>query len=229
MVSKRIEHMQLSGNETRTTAPRIRFGLRTLLYLPVLTACIVWWTTWPTRTAERFVQLLNEGDGKEARGMLATNFWGASRQHVGGIKDFPHKTGWNWHVEKGGFYDPIFQPRSLVDLLVGRVDFGIQSRTNQGSFLSQDGRTFYRNLQARNNRIHYTSVPLRQPLLVPIPLRHISPQSALEALTGERPAFLPENAMELGVIDGELIFIGAQQDSQAILELLNDIDRPPEP
>ena len=86
----------------------------------------MWWTTWPTRTAKRFVQLLNEGDGNGARAMLASDFWAESRRQIVGGKEVPHKTGWNWHVEKDA-YGLILQPRSLVDVLVGRVDFGIQS------------------------------------------------------------------------------------------------------
>ena len=96
-------------------------------------------------------------------------------------------------------------------------------RKHQSSFWSQDGRIFYRNLQARRSQIHYTSTPLGQ-TSVRVPLRYITPQAALQALADERSGFLPEAAMELSVIDGKLIFFGTKQDSDAILPLLKGIE-----
>jgi len=51
---------------------RFRFGMRTLLFLPVLVGGVWWWSTWPERTARRFVRLLTERDVQAVQGMLAT-------------------------------------------------------------------------------------------------------------------------------------------------------------
>ena len=49
---------------------RIRFGLRTLLCVPLFVATVWWWTSWPERTAKRFVGLLNKGNVVAAQAML---------------------------------------------------------------------------------------------------------------------------------------------------------------
>jgi hypothetical protein len=47
----------------------VRYSLRTLLVLPMLFAAAWWWLTWPERTAQRFVRLLND-DPNAAKAMV---------------------------------------------------------------------------------------------------------------------------------------------------------------
>jgi hypothetical protein len=57
----------MDNTQARRPGGRFRYGLRTLLLVPtVFAAVLVWWVTWPRRSADRFISLMVTEPAKAA-------------------------------------------------------------------------------------------------------------------------------------------------------------------
>lgn len=107
------------------TVWRFRISLKMFLLLPVIVAGIWWWSTWPDRTARRFVTHLVDRDLANVSQMLGLEpndglpFFAAP--------DHP----WGVPVEIGV---PQFQRRSFADWLLARGSFSIEASHKRGRF-----------------------------------------------------------------------------------------------
>ena len=110
-----------------------QFGLRTFMLVPVLVAAVWWWSTWPQRTARRFVHYLVAGDVAAARSMMQNST--------------PSELESLWQVSEKGesqFIAPLMKSRSLADWLYSRGEFNVDAdqqklRTYFGSFVASRG------------------------------------------------------------------------------------------
>jgi hypothetical protein len=92
----------------RIAQRRFRFGLRTLLIVPVLlSAVLAWWVTWPHRSAARFVNLMGT-DIEEAEKI--NSLGGTGRV----LREYKHDP-------------PYLEPhsRSLAEVLLGKQTFTV--------------------------------------------------------------------------------------------------------
>jgi hypothetical protein len=110
-----------------------QFGLRPFMLVPVLVAAVWWWSTWPERTARRFVHYLAAGDVAAARNMMRNST--------------PSELESLWKVSEKGeslFIAPLMKSRSRADWLYSRGEFNVDAdqqslRTYFGSFIASRG------------------------------------------------------------------------------------------
>jgi hypothetical protein len=101
--------------------------LLTVSALVPLCAC-AWWIIWPRRTAEHFISLVREARFDEANQMLSNT--GASPRLMG-----------HWMAETFQS-DPEFRPRSLTDLILGRLPFERETY-QRDRFIAERGGIIY--------------------------------------------------------------------------------------
>ena len=201
----------------RIQNPRcFRFGMRTLLLLPVLVGGVWWWGTWPERTAGRFVKLIAEGDVQAARSMLASTVPKVTRDD----SDSRNNELDMWGVaQEGGeqFDQPGFHPRSLVDRLFGRGTFSVSA--DRGKV-----RLYYGSFIARWGAIRPLSDLESSTLVAIYSFRNVDVARALAKMKAE---FTPDLPMRI-VADEEsngLILVASQQAHDEFSKLVRRIDQ----
>ena len=112
---------------------RFQFGLRAMMLVPVFIGAVWWWSTWPERTARKFVHYLVMGDVAAAQKMMRDS----TSPDLASL----------WKVSEKGesqFIAPLIKSRSLTDWLYSRGEFNVDAdqqalRTYFGSFVASRG------------------------------------------------------------------------------------------
>jgi hypothetical protein len=193
---------------------RFRFGLRTLLCLPVLFACVWWWTSWPDRTSHRFVKLLNEGKVDAAQAMLVPapeaddDAESLRLLDVGAVRITPFQR------------SPV-QARSFSDLASAEGDFTISQDDGDLKRYSHYGL-----FRAIRGRIRPPAKGDSSALLTVYRL-----QSDAEQILGHlRTNSSPNNAMQMIVREeGDIVVFSTHEGHEELRKLLKALDQPEGP
>jgi len=204
----------------RKIVKRFRFGLRTLLCIPLIVAGVWWWTSWPTRTAQRFVDLLNDGNVEAAQAMLVepTEKPDANESQI----KFDM---WRLAAEQpDAFVGSELSPRTFADMIGAAGEFRISqvnvAQKNRyfhfGSYAVVRGRIRPSKADSSDNfvMIYRLQSPVNAKQILERLQTDASPYSAVQII---------ENA------DGGLIVRTSREGHDELSTLFKSIDKPREP
>jgi hypothetical protein len=124
----------------------LRFDLRALLLVPIIVGGMLWWSTWPDRTARKFVQHLANHDLLAVRRMLELS----TESALPVFASVDHPCG-----QAASFSRPQFQHRTFVDRLLARGSFRIEASHVGGRRLRHSG------LSVKRGAVCYSGVLFR--------------------------------------------------------------------
>lgn len=194
---------------------RFRFGLRTLLALPLIVGGVWWWGTWPDRTARQFVALLSEGKVEAAKSMLRSqqtelapnefDIWSAAERH--GVRLVPSTV----------------QGRSAVDVLAGRGNFTVRSEFEYVKL-----QIYFGEFMACRGYVQPLNTTGQQASFRGISLNNIDVESAMSKL---QTKFAPTSPVKLAVNErgNSIIVMGDEAVCGQLETMLKELDNKASP
>ena len=188
--------------------PRLRFGLRTLLCVPLVVAVVWSWTTWPERTADRFVRALSEGDLQAAQTMIST----ANHRHPSSA--FPDELSRASQQGVVRLKATQIRPRSFRDWTVGRGSFDVHGE-------AANAWIYYGRFDARYGRIE----PTVQPNLLSLVIAYRTPsRDAAAVFDTMKQEFSPKSPVRLVPGTGSmLVLVASREDHDQFRKLLQRV------
>ena len=191
---------------------KLRIRLRTFLLLPVLVGISWWWITWPLRTAEHLVRLLQAGEAIAVEDFVTYETPEAAES----LRVF-----WSiFELQEGELSAPRFETRSVRDYFLGQAQFGFSSfhENNYGCF-------YLGQFRSRFGKIYWDGYPQPSVLYKAYTVRTLSPGEAMRQIQVDFIA--GEFALvQLDSIKDELSLLGSPDAHKRFAQLLNEIDQP---
>lgn len=187
------------------------------MFVPVLVGGVWWWSTWPERTARRFVILIAAGDVQAARSMLA-----AAPEIVADDSASRNAKFDMWGVAERGevqFNQPGFHPRSPIAWLVARGDFSVSAE-------KQKVRIYYGGFVARRGVVQPLNELEPSMLLMVYSIRHVDVEHVLAKMKSE---FTPGLPMRIAADEEQnrLILAGPKEAHDEFAKFLRGVDQEP--
>lgn len=189
--------------------PRLRFGLRTLLCVPLVVAVLWSWTTWPERTADRFVRALSEGDMQAAQSMIST------ANHRNPSSAVPEELSRASQQGVVRLKATQIRPRSFLDWTVGRGSFDVHGE-------AANAWIYYGRFDARYGQVE----PAVQPNPLSLVIAYQTPgRNAAAVFDTAKQEFRPKSPVRLvpSAGSGILVLVASREDHDQFRKLLQRV------